>query len=282
MVNRPYAKTAADSRLTVRAFVTILHQSIHGILTNSESHDFPELVYIERGTAPLRVGEKDITLTAGQMLIYAPGTSHAGGGMIRAVMNNLGFETDTPLPDALCNRVMTLTSAQSRTFLQIIDEGAPLFRHVGPDSDYSGMELCDGATAADLQRLKNRLELFLLDLTEADGTHREKSAHTEEYRSICAWIDAHLDTHFTLKDIAAHSNISTSKLKLLFHEQYGGGVSAFITERRIASAKVLIAAGHLNFTEIAERLGFGTVHYFSRVFRRQTGMSPSEYRRTLR
>ena len=282
MANRPYAKTAADNRLTVCAFVTILHQSIHGILSNSESHDFPELVYIERGTAPLNVGGQSITLTAGQMLIYASGTSHGGRGMIRAVMNNLGFETDTPLPDTLCNRAITLTDSQSQTLLQMIREGVPLFRHVSPDSDFSGMELCDGASAADVQRLKNRLELFLLDLTDADTKTYTKPTHPEEYLALCTWIDAHLGERLALKDIAAHGNISISKLKMLFHEQYGGGVTAFITERRIADAKEMIAAGRMNFTEIAEQLGFGTVHYFSRVFRRQTGVSPSEYRRALR
>ena len=41
----------------------------------------------------------------------------------------------------------------------------------------------------------------------------------------------------------------------------------------------MIAAGRKNFTQIAQSLGFGTVDYFSRVFRKQTGMPPSEYRR---
>ena len=282
MVNRPYAKTAADSRLTVRAFVTLYHRQIQGVLNNSESHDFPELVYIERGFVPLLVDGQAVTLCEGQMLIYAPGSVHSVAGTVCAVMTNLGFETDTPLPDTLCNRAITLTDSQRQILLQIIRVGVPLFRHVSPDSDFSGMELCDGASAADVQRLKNRLELFLLDLTDADTKAYTKPTHPEEYLALCSWIDAHLGERLTLKDIAAHGNISISKLKMLFHEQYGGGVAAFITERRIASAKEKIASGHMSFSEIAEALGFGTVHYFSRVFRKQTGMSPSEYRQKQR
>lgn len=282
MVNRPYAKTAADSRLTVRAFVTLYHRQIQGVLNNSESHDFPELVYIERGFVPLLVDGQAVTLCEGQMLIYAPGSVHSVAGTVCAVMTNLGFETDTPLPESLCSRVITLTPAQSRTLLQIITEGAPLFRSVRPGSVFNGMELCDGASAADVQRLKNRLELFLLDLADAGSRPHAKPTHPEEYLALCSWIDAHLGERLTLKDIAAHGNISISKLKMLFHEQYGGGAAAFITERRIASAKDMIASGHMNFSEIAEVLGFGTVHYFSRVFRKQTGMPPSEYRQKQR
>ena len=282
MVNRPYAKTAADSRLTVCAFVTLYHRQIQGLLNNSESHDFPELVYIERGFVPLLVDGQAVTLCEGQMLIYAPGTVHSVSGVVCAMMTNLGFETATPLPDTLCNRAITLTDSQRQILLQIIREGVPLFRHVSPDSDFSGMELCDGASAADVQRLKNRLELFLLDLADADNRLHAKPTHPEEYLALCSWIDAHLGERLTLKDIAAHGNISISKLKMLFHEQYGGGVTAYITEQRIASAKEKIASGHMNFSEIAEALGFGTVHYFSRVFRKQTGMSPSEYRQKQR
>lgn len=279
MDGRPYGKISADSRLTVRAFVTLYHRVIDGELAAGESHDFPELVYIESGSAPLSVGAQEITLTEGQMLIYAPGTYHAGADHVRAVMNNLGFETDVPLPLSLCNRAISLTSAQSRALLQIITDGAPLFRRVGPGSPCGGMVLCDGTSAADVQRLKNRLELFLLDLTETEAGRPAKPTHTEEYISLCAWIDAHLTERLTLEEIAAAGRISVSKLKLLFREQYGGGVMEFVTARRIEAAKEMIAAGRKNFTQIAQSLGFGTVYYFSRVFRKQTGMPPSEYRR---
>ena len=46
---------------------------------------------------------------------------------------------------------------------------------------------------------------------------------------------------------------------------------------KLKSAVTLIRERNLNFTEIAEVLGFSSVHYFSRLFKKKTGMTPSEY-----
>ncbi len=51
---------------------------------------------------------------------------------------------------------------------------------------------------------------------------------------------------------------------------------------KIDTAKQLIRDNHLNFTEISDRLGYTSVHYFSRQFKKLTGMTPSEYATSIR
>ena len=51
----------------------------------------------------------------------------------------------------------------------------------------------------------------------------------------------------------------------------------YFNKLKIRAAKEMIREGRLNFTQIAARLGFQSVHYFSRRFKLLTGMSPSEY-----
>ena len=74
--------------------------------------------------------------------------------------------------------------------------------------------------------------------------------------------------------------MSVSKLKLLFREKYGGGPINYFIELKIEKAKQLIDEGNLNLTEIAESLGFNSLHYFSRLFKKMTGISPSKYSQT--
>ena len=51
----------------------------------------------------------------------------------------------------------------------------------------------------------------------------------------------------------------------------------YFSRMKITAAREMIREGRLNFTQISEKLGFQSVHYFSRRFRSLTGMSPSEY-----
>ena len=55
------------------------------------------------------------------------------------------------------------------------------------------------------------------------------------------------------------------------------GVIEYFSKMKIDSAKHLIRIGNLNFSQIAERLGYNSIHYFSRQFKQLTGMTPTEY-----
>jgi AraC-like DNA-binding protein len=71
--------------------------------------------------------------------------------------------------------------------------------------------------------------------------------------------------------------MSVSKLKMLFREKHGGGAIAYFIELKIDEAKRLIRKGNMNFSEIASSLGFNSLHYFSRQFKKVTGMPPTEF-----
>ena len=72
--------------------------------------------------------------------------------------------------------------------------------------------------------------------------------------------------------------MSVSKLKVLFRTEYGGGVTAYIIDKRLELAKKLITNDDYSVTETADKLGFSSVHYFSRLFKKKTGVSPLEYK----
>ena len=55
------------------------------------------------------------------------------------------------------------------------------------------------------------------------------------------------------------------------------GIIEYFTLLKINGAKEMIRTGHLNFTQISEQLGYSSIHYFSRQFKKSTGMTPSEY-----
>jgi AraC-like DNA-binding protein len=144
------------------------------------------------------------------------------------------------------------------------------------------MVLRQGVDDYTLQRIRLRLETLLTDLVESarlDGVPptRKDAKWDAEYLKIIDFMRKNLARPLTLEEIAAECSMSVSKLKLLFREKHGGGPITCLIELKIEEAKRLIEEGKMNITEIASALGFSSVHYFSRQFKKTTGMSPTDF-----
>lgn len=79
--------------------------------------------------------------------------------------------------------------------------------------------------------------------------------------------------------ISAACRISSSYLLSLFKEQLGVDVHRYVNHIRVEQAKKLLAAGTCTLTEIAVRTGFAGLHPFSRMFKRMTGMTATEFKK---
>ncbi len=92
------------------------------------------------------------------------------------------------------------------------------------------------------------------------------------------YIKNNLGSKLTISQIAKACWCSESSISHLFKERMEEGVNAFILQERIAQAQRLIAGTDATLSEIAARSGFGTNKYMTGVFKRQLGITPSEYR----
>ncbi|WP_298726079.1 AraC family transcriptional regulator [uncultured Ferrovibrio sp.] len=101
-------------------------------------------------------------------------------------------------------------------------------------------------------------------------------------RRIADYVEAHLDKPIQVGDLAAIAGLSVGH----FHRALQATISQtpldFITSRRIARARQLLAEGDIAVTELSLLVGFSSPSHFARLFRRATGVSPSEYRKGLR
>lgn len=68
----------------------------------------------------------------------------------------------------------------------------------------------------------------------------------------------------------------------MFREAHNCGAIDFFLHMKLDAAKQMIRDQQLNFTQIADRLGYSSIHYFSKQFKRFNGMSPSEYASSLK
>jgi AraC-like DNA-binding protein len=91
----------------------------------------------------------------------------------------------------------------------------------------------------------------------------------------------HLDQPLTLGRVAAHVGVSEQHLARLFRQATGQTVFEYVRLMRFEAAKSYLSGSDRNVAEVARLTGFTSLPVFSRTFRREVGVSPSEYRRRV-
>ncbi len=81
-----------------------------------------------------------------------------------------------------------------------------------------------------------------------------------------------------LQDVAKAVNMSNSRFSTVFAQQSGRTFTEYLTGLRLNRAKELLRNTEMKSAEIAFDVGYNDAHYFSYLFRKNVGMTPSEYR----
>ena len=97
------------------------------------------------------------------------------------------------------------------------------------------------------------------------------------YKRVIAYMEDHIRENITLYDLCHDNMIGRSQLQKMFQEQHQCGTMEFFSRLKIAYARQLIRENQMNFTQISEFLGYSSIHYFSRQFKKISGMTPTEY-----
>jgi AraC family transcriptional regulator len=101
-------------------------------------------------------------------------------------------------------------------------------------------------------------------------------------RRVLAYIEEHLAEDITVADLASVACLSIFHFTRAFAATLGVPPHRYVSRRRLEIAKETIATGRASLSEIALDCQFSSQSSFSRAFRRATGVTPAEYRQTLR
>jgi len=100
-------------------------------------------------------------------------------------------------------------------------------------------------------------------------------------RKTLACIDADLAGDLSLSALAATQNISPGYLSTLFKKEMGQTLTDYVNSRRVEQAAGMLRSGTLQVQTVAQYCGIPDVNYFSKLFKRYTGVSPKEFRASL-
>lgn len=107
----------------------------------------------------------------------------------------------------------------------------------------------------------------------------QKLAHIRKLEKARTAIQENFKSELSVEELASSIDLSVSYFRKLFHEAYGCSPMQYIINLRIEHAKDLLQSGEANVTEAAQQSGFEDIYYFSTLFKKKTGSTPSQIMR---
>lgn len=150
----------------------------------------------------------------------------------------------------------------------------PMPRRANTNTTPAALRLLDRLRRADDPLEADACALALLAVLRGDRRRRHRAAPVEAAREL---LDASLDRQVTLFELARHVHLSPYHLHRRFREEVGATPHEYLLQRRLQRARELLAEG-ATVTETAEATGFSSPGYFSTVFRRRIGITPTAFR----
>ena len=122
---------------------------------------------------------------------------------------------------------------------------------------------------------------FIRAACEVSDRLTERDPNRSVIKDIARYIEQNAQEEITLQHISEKFYLSREYISRKFKQELNENLSDFMTRIRITRAKTLLANAPLKITQVAELSGFQDEKYFSKVFKKFTGQTPNEYRRSL-
>lgn len=282
-----YIRTELKKTLIIEGIYTIHYfEYTKDFAYSGEFHDFWEIVYADKKSVVITAGAQELTLTAGQMYIHKPNEFHKircdGTRAANSVI--LSFDCLCPELMSIAGMVINCTAEERRLMGLIISEAEDAFSTPLGTSYTRALEKSGIGDFGCEQMIQLYMEQLLIRLIRGNkrSVTQKISVNTTLLPRICEYLENNIDKRLSFSDIQKEFNISASVIKRLFRDNMNCGIMEHFSRLKIDAAKQMIRENEYNFTEISEKLGFNTPQYFTTVFRRISGMSPSEYEKSVK
>ncbi len=138
----------------------------------------------------------------------------------------------------------------------------------------------DRATSLYYQMLTTYVYQLILSLIDDGRVSKSSTAPDAQiFSKAVNYINNRIDSQASVTEIAASCHTSVSSLKRIFQKYAGISIHKYILTLKIKAATELLANG-TSVTNVAEILGFSSQAYFSACYKRETGVSPTEVKKT--
>lgn len=250
--------------------------------------DYWQLLYLDQGRYTCDIDGNLHTFQAGQVLLCAPGGKRYVVSQWDARVACISFRCTSDKMAELKDQIISLDSEQRRLVSRIFSIGIKRFVDIPDQDQYYGQQITQGTTDAELQIMKNSLELLLIELVDspksklaAPISDNHSNYYSMQFAKIESYMQKQIAGNISISMLSENTGLSPTTIKRVFHHCVGMSAIHYFNALKIQEAQKMIRQTDRSMTQISESLGFSSIHYFSRLFKSVTGMTPSQYGRTI-
>lgn len=251
------------------------------------------LIYVERGNLSVRMENFDCELCAGSMIYLPVGSVYElyqqspGEYPLLMVVN-----FDLTQAENNYTQIFYPLQYHEETKLRLFSDYPEYIQIAGKDSFLSDVAIFPSVADAALLRkiiweferedglgndiASSVLKEFLINLHRTSLSEQKATPIVD---AILRELSEHIGSPIDNSMLAARWGYHVNSLERLFRQHTGMGIHQMHLALRVKEARRLLTETMLTLSEIADRTGFVNYSYFSYYFKKQTGMSPSEYRK---
>ena len=233
-----------------------------------------QLLYIAAGKAHFHIDGQEQIVTAGHMVLYRPKEPqkyeyyaedqteaywvHFTGSDVTNILNSYGLTKDKKV--FYCGSDLEYKN-HFRTMIQELQMCK---------DDYPEM------LEMYLRQIFIKLHRYFNTVSKVDNSHI-----AEDIDKAMIYFSEHYNEDICIEEYVQKHHMSTSWFIRNFKQYTGSTPMQYIISRRIYNAENLLQSEHYNITEIANIVGYDNPLYFSRIFKKAKGVSPSEYKKNI-
>ena len=242
--------------------------------STAHTHHFTELFYVTRGNGKFLVEDDSFSVKANDLIIVNPNVTHTelgipGTTFVYVVLGIQGLQFQPSESGQHFNYNKYNLSSYEKELQFCLHA---LINELRSKEDYY---------EAVCQNLYEILIYYIFRKTKTELSIASSKKTTKECRFIEEYIDEHYTEDITLQTLSDLTFMNKYYLVHAFKNYKGTSPINYLIDKRIEESQHLLANTNYPVSKISDQIGFSSQSYFSQVFRKRTGLTPNQYRKSI-
>jgi AraC-like DNA-binding protein len=258
------------------AFVEFLREKKYNMMNEVHVHPWHEIYYLKKGRTRYLVDDEIYPVEDGNLVFIPKGHYHMTDSGYREMVERVLLSFDDELFDS--DTAPLLDELMDVRLISI-----PMHRLEGLDALIEGMEEAlklDGSLGEATRKIYALATLSYICRYKRDFTPKVSEADRIVHE-VAEYVSSHYADELSLATLAHRFSLSESHLSRRFKAVAGMGLNEYITHVRILNAERLLTEGNTSITAVAVECGFNDSNYFSTVFKKQKGVTPLKFAKSV-